>query len=379
MRRAAAILTTSALLLGVVLLAGCAPEAEYDGDFRYGSGVPESEREPIEAGVAAMKEWLAAEGDVHLKRLRIEVEDDINTLVARFAYYNEVDDPLLVAQWLVSGGALASGNVIYIYAGPEWHDYTDWQKSLVAAHEVFHVAQYGFLFDDWFLNEQEAASFPPTWLIEGGADYAAARALDAAGIYAFEDSLAQATERSKSYPGSLSDISSPDGDLASGDAAPYAVGLLATAELAGRSGEAAMFDFWDALPEVPHWEAAFERAYGVTADAFVVDFDEAREGTQSLLTGGVAGRLAREDGSAVTGAYVTACSVTDFFCRGTWTSDSGEFVLGLEPGEYDVRYRVATRDSVEQGFLEMDGVPAESLSVTEAIVDGLTATVRKPL
>jgi hypothetical protein len=361
--------------------AGCSAGIQNDGVFRFGKNVPASERDPIKSGVKAMQDWIAANGNVHLKRFTVQVDDNINTLVSQYAAETRDSDPLITAQWLVSGGAITSGEHIYVYVGPEWRDYPDWVKSSIAAHETFHVAQFGYLYDDWFLAGLKPVARPPDWVIEGGADYAAARALDAAGIHGYSEVSLQTREQAQSYTRSLASISSAGTEHAAGGAAPYAVGFLAMEELAHGATEGAMFEFWDRLTEDGSWEAAFTTVYGEHPTDFVRTFDEARATDPATPAGGIAGHLVRESNEPVAGASIRACplaphSPTD--CRGTWTAEDGTFELALPTGEWMVLYYVSNRKSVEQGSFERDGTSLPTVRVEDSLIDGLAATVTHP-
>ncbi|MGE3075241.1 MAG: hypothetical protein AB7N24_15910 [Dehalococcoidia bacterium] len=378
MKRAVIVL---AIVIGMTAFSGCSAELQNDGNFQFGKSVPMSEREPVKAGVKAMQDWIAQNGNVHLKRFTVHVDDNINTLVSQYAYVSGDTDPLVTAQWLVSGGAITLGDQVYIYVGPEWADYPDWVKSSIAAHETFHVAQFGFLWDDWAHGGVESPAHPPDWITEGGADYAAARALDASGIHPYEEALAETTEQATSYTNSLESISSPGADHASGGAAPYAVGFLAMENLALSSGEGAMFDFWDLLGQSRSWEEAFQGAYHRLPGDFVKEFDASRGQDANIPTGGIAGLLVRKNGQPVAGAAIGACPLSSQQrqdCRSTWTADDGSFELALPEGEWLIQYRVATRDSIDTGSFERGGTRSPSVTVGATLIQGLRATVSDP-
>jgi len=367
------------LSLLAMVSVGCSAPVQYKGDFHFGKDVAESERAPIRDGVEAMKAWLVANGNVNLRELTIVVDSNINSLVSRYDYYNPDGDPIGTAQWLVSGGALAAGSTVYIYTGDEWEDYPAEVKAFVAAHEVFHVAQYGFIVDDYAFDEPGDWTMPPDWLVEGAADFAAARALDDAGIASYSDYYDQTVVSAASYPGSLLEINAPVGDHASGQAAPYALGLIAGATLAHTHGNAALFEFFDLLAESNSWEDAFEATFAEEPASFAQRFDERRAIEMPPHTGGVSGRLVRENGEAVPGASVLACRVDNpFHCESTWSGFDGQFTLGLEPGSYRVSFFVATREGSERGAFTL-GDSDEPVEVNGSIVAGLTATVTEPL
>lgn len=363
----------AAAIIGTLALLGsaCSSPTQNDGAFIFGREVPEEEREPIRQGVDAMLEWLAAAGNVRPRSYHIEVHDDIGLLISRYAFYNPDDEPISTAQWFVSGGALAIGQEVYIYTGDEWRDYAEWQKTWIAAHELFHVVQYRFLYEDYLLTDQLPLDYPPNWIVEGMADYATALALDAAGIRPFEEELAAVTSQSMAYRNSLASLSGITGTHSRGDAAPYAVGFLAVHELVSEHGEVSLIDFWDLFGEDISWEVTFEEVFGTTPAEFALAFDETREAALADVTGGIAGVVQRTNAAPVPGASVSACEVQTLVCVGTFTDFNGAFELALEPGEYDVFFRVASREGVEIGAL---GPSGESVQVGSEVISGLVGT-----
>ena len=376
MRRA-----TLALIVAVIALcsSGCSADVQADGVFWFGKHVQPSERAAVKAGVKAMQDWAYANGQVRLKRFTVRVDDNLDSLVSDYEAETADPNPLATAQWLVSGGALTHGRTIYIYVGPHWTAADEATKSFIAAHETFHVIQYGYSYDDWRLN-MESSDLPPPWYMEGGADYAAARALDAAGIEPYQTSHDDSLEQSASYSRSLASITRGPADHSSGDAAAYAVGFLAVERLAQQNGETAMFDLWDSLAEEGDWAAAFALTYHGAVSEFVATFDGERSSSTSFVTGGVSGAVSRESGDAIPGASIVACEFAERErrCRITWTAEDGTFDLALPAGQWRVGYEVATRTGTEQGLFRLPGTSAEVIQVGGGHISGLNATVHKP-
>lgn len=367
------------LILAALAAGGCSAGIQADGVFRFGKNVQPDERSAVKAGIKAMQDWAEANGQIRLQRFSVLVDDNLNTLVSEYERETRDPDPLSTAQWFVSGGAITSALTIYIYVGPEWKRASDASKSFVAAHEAFHVIQYGYGYDDWRIG-LESDDLPPPWYFEGGADYAAARALDAAGIQSFDDYMARELEQSRSYSRPLASITRGPADRAAGDAAAYAVGLLAVAELASEHGESAMFDLWDHLAEEGSWAASFASTYGSPLNEFVAGFDGRRSSNANFVTGGVSGTLKRDSGEPIPGAGIAACALDGAAgrCRVTWTGEDGAFDLSLPPGEWQVAYQVATRSGTERGVLLAPGSTGETVSIANDHIGGLDATIHKP-
>ena len=137
----------------------------------------------------------------------------------------------------------------------------------VMAHEYYHTIQ-----------QQTSSTNAATWLVEGGADWARAgiRRRDA------ESSIDEELAGNRRM-------------IASGDAPPldhterrveswqYTLGALASHQLALRSGEQSLLEFWRALlPEPlgplgrwqskPPWQSVFENVFGLAVDDFYVQF-----------------------------------------------------------------------------------------------------------
>jgi hypothetical protein len=376
----AAILILLLVILASAAASGCASSPnQNDGVFEFGRHVSPEERTAIKAGVKAMQDWALEIGHIHLRRFKVHASDDINSLVSDYNYYHGGDDPLVTAQFLVSGGALSIGDEVYIYVGREWEAYPTTVKSSIAAHETFHVIQYGFKYDDHEHGGAKVSNYPPQWYVEGGADYAAARALDRAGIRPFSEVHGEQLHQSRSYARSLASVSSGNIDHAGG-AGAYSVGFLAVEQLAAAHGEAAMFDAWDRLDESPTWSDAFATVYGEPAADFIAAFDSQRASEDDIPRGGISGDLAREDGEPVFGATILACQEprSPHTCRATWTANDGSFELSLEPGEWVVSYQVTTRKGTEIDDFQRNGDLVKPVSVSDGIVSGLHATVHAP-
>ena len=63
---------------------------------------------------------------------------------------------------------------------------------------------------------------------------------------------------------------------AAGSRTARALGFLAAERLVALAGEPALFAYYAALPDAVGWREAFERAFGLSVEAFYADFEAYR-------------------------------------------------------------------------------------------------------
>lgn len=300
-KRAAGLL----FLVGLALSAsGCGAPSASDQIYHFDSHTTPADREDVRGGVEAMQTWLLATGDMHLHQIAVFADADLDNLMAEYEFNEGIaanQDVIALAGWFASGGALARGRDIYIYLGPSWHTMPSADRKFLVAHEAFHVAQYGLVFDQ--LGSSPGAP-PPRWLVEGSADYAAARALDAAGIRGYADSRADAAEEARGHALALDVVALPS-DVHTGDASPYAEGFLATELLASKSGDRTLIDFWQDIGTEDGWVPAFQQTFGEQVASFVGRFETYRTETAPPFPGGISGHVVDPRGAGVWGVSVT--------------------------------------------------------------------------
>jgi hypothetical protein len=155
---------------------------------------------------------------------------------------------------------------IQVYAGG-----TAWQRTpraqipIIMLHEWYHVLQYSFLGCDAPRCHVQVRRVPE-WLIEGSAEYAAARAaqdqriLFYSFIHRFELARAAQTDTL---------LDRIDEARTSAD---YGLAFAAVELLVERSGPASLLEFWEQAGATGRWESAFPDAFGTTPAAFYRDF-----------------------------------------------------------------------------------------------------------
>ena len=135
------------------------------------------------------------------------------------------------------------------------------------AHELVHVFQYQL---------SEKSSLPPTWLIEGAAEFLADRAmLNNGALHSAERRWV--VERAKRIDKPLRELKTRhnfrEDDLGL-KYYPYA--HMAAELLASRAGEGAILRYYALLTRGTDWRDAFESAFGLTVDDFYVLFEAHR-------------------------------------------------------------------------------------------------------
>ncbi len=166
-----------------------------------------------------------------------------------------------------------------------WRDEPADVRRSVVLHEYYHTLQTHLArsleveYDEDYKPSDEDVDYEgPRWLVEGTAVYAAARAMDAAGLvpYAKERGLrlelaAETTTTLKALETTAQTERSPDKD------AHYTLGFFA-AELLARSvpNDPYLRAYWTALGDGLPYDRAFRRAFGLTPDEFYAHFEAHR-------------------------------------------------------------------------------------------------------
>lgn len=278
----------AALLVLACVLAtlgeGCQPTDRER--FALTSDLSREERTEVSAAVQATREWLVAHGDVHLSDFGLFAYADLNLLLDVLNNQGAfVDtDPEDIARFFRSGGAFAAGDAVYLYLGPMWRVSSASERAATVAHELVHVAQYHLAAGSTGYSI-DRVELGPAWLIEGSAEWAAARVLDETGLRRFDDAQAERLFLAALDDVSLADVENASSSDHSPDARPYVIGFLAVQRLVQERGEAAFFDYFEALSRSSSWREAFQRAFGDSPEDFYARFDADRAGKLSASSG----------------------------------------------------------------------------------------------
>ena len=236
--------------------------------------------------------------------LTVYVAADVESLVEVFAS-DGLETRGVHETWYKSGGWANSAGYIVLkteqwkpdYGSRRLCEHGECAKGrAVMAHEYFHSIQQQ-------LSDTEA----PTWLVEGGADWAEAGLIlqDADSTYDSE----LVSNRTTTYGGySWADGPPLDHTERRHDKPwAYTLGAIASQRLALRSGEQSLVEFWRALLPVPlgplgrwssdpPWQSVFFNVFDITVDDFYDEFAEWRAG---LAANSVKGRVIGPDGEGL--------------------------------------------------------------------------------
>ena len=236
--------------------------------------------------------------------LTVYVAADVESLVEVFAA-DGLETRGVHETWYKSGGWANSAGYIVLkteqwkpdYGSRRLCEHGECAKGrAVMAHEYFHSIQQQ-------LSNTEA----PTWLVEGGADWAEAGLIlqDADSTYDSE----LVSNRTTTYGGySWADGPPLDHTERRHDKPwAYTLGAIASQRLALRSGEQSLVEFWRALLPMPlgplgrwssdpPWQSVFFNVFDITVDDFYGEFAEWRGG---LAANSVKGRVIGPDGEGL--------------------------------------------------------------------------------
>jgi hypothetical protein len=369
----ATIVPFAALIGGLFLAAQCVSEVDH---FRFGQGVEEAEREEMRRAAKDFEAWLESdERGLILDQYTVFAEDNIDRLTGLYAQAVEdfeIADAANLRQFLFSGGAVAAGPRVFIFAGPEWSRASQVERRLLVAHELFHAYQYQLIAANNFVSG--AALDPlPDWLIEGSAEWGAAHAVSAAGGVSYDVLLGLSRDRSRNTAASLVEIEQESPVHGLGDAAPYATGMVAVDMLVRNSSELSVFVFWARVGRLGDWRQAFSDAFGETVPEFYARFEAERASSFAQYRGGIEGSVETAAGGSVWGASVEACAQGR--CFRTFSGKNGRYRLALPDGTYTVSAIGAAADGVGRPAV-FQVETGESVSVTAKVSGAFAAPIR---
>jgi hypothetical protein len=245
-------------------------ESQAVSEYTFGADVPAASQDEIRQAVDATRAWLRTEAGLELPALHVVASADRQMLLWHYGRGGPLPDrdrPLL-DQWFESGGAITSGLDIFLYTNDRWNGIDRAEREFIVAHEVFHTLEYGYA-------ARSGDAIPgPIWLVEGAAEYVAARVVAAQGDAGYESYLAGYRERAKGLTQTLKDLESYGrGGVAWGRRPQYTLGFLAADRLVAQSGLAAFLGVWKAIGAGASFEGAFAAKFGEPLARFYAGFD----------------------------------------------------------------------------------------------------------
>jgi uncharacterized protein (TIGR03437 family) len=163
--------------------------------------------------------------------------------------------------WANGPTAVSGPSSIFINTQSQgWLQSTPPQQQKIAAHELFHILQYG-------LAGQLSAA--PTWMREGSAEYMGYRAVADKGFYDFAQAKAYFVSAAANSTATLQSLETVS-PLTSFDS--YSLGFLAIDSLIGSGDVRPVSSFWSNLGQGQSWQEAFKIAFGMSSDQFYIQF-----------------------------------------------------------------------------------------------------------
>lgn len=274
---AAASLALAAAVVSVKFAGGSAPvdtaASAADAEYTFGADVPAASQDEIRHAVEATRSWLRTEAGIELPELHVVASADRQVLLWHYARGGPAPDRdrLLLDRWFESGGAISSGLHVFLYTNDRWNGLDRAEREFIVAHEVFHTLEYGDA-------ARSGDTIPgPIWLVEGAAEYVAARVMAAQGEAGFQSYVASYRARAEGLTQTLGDLDSYGrGGVAWGRRPQYTLGFLAADRLVTQSGLAAFLGVWKAMGAGASFEGAFAAKFGEPVGRFYAAFEEDR-------------------------------------------------------------------------------------------------------
>jgi hypothetical protein len=168
-----------------------------------------------------------------------------------------------------------------------WRDEPLDVRQTVVLHEYYHALQFHLAKsldveyeEDYEPSDEDVDYEGPRWLVEGTAVYAAARAMDAAGLFPYAKERESRMELAAETTTKLRDLETTAQTARAADVdAHYTLGYFA-AELLARTtpNDPYLRTYWTALGEGLTYERAFRRTFGMTLEEFYTRFEAHRQG-----------------------------------------------------------------------------------------------------
>ena len=232
------------------------PLSSWRVSVTHAGSVSQADVDDVEDAVEAAQEHFDIE--VHAcdpGRVQVRLIDRSHPLFAAFT--RPVEPP-------------ARYSIVVFAGGPYWSRSSLADRRFVILHEWYHVVQFSLLCDRGSCFRFDEVV--PEWLLEGSAEYMAARASDDLrfGSYSVDRRFEiLAASRIFAPLRSLRTIRHPS-------AATYGLAFAAAELLAKRSGDDAITKFFDEAGRTSDIEGAFEEAFGMSIERFYKAFERHR-------------------------------------------------------------------------------------------------------
>jgi hypothetical protein len=224
--------------------------SDYELDVRRTGDVSAADERAVAAGLRMAQDYY----DVRVPECE---PGDVDAAVL------DKDDPHFAAATYVNA---APSFRIEVYAsGPSWARTPRSQIPIIMLHEWYHVLQYSFLLCSPPRCHVQVRDVPE-WLIEGGAEYAAAQAAQDRRILFYSFIRRYELFRAGQVDTPLERLDSAR------TSADYGLAFAAVELLVSEAGRDSLLEFWERAGETGRWESVFPDVFGTTPARFYREF-----------------------------------------------------------------------------------------------------------
>jgi len=149
------------------------------------------------------------------------------------------------------------------------------QRSFGLAHEYFHMLQYERAYgrlEGCCSGNNSLKMLGPQWLVEGSAEYVAFRLLGDNGKLNLKREIDWHTQKAAEVGSILAEMQTRQSYYAEPRAS--SAGMIAAHLLAESAGLRSLADFYGEIGSGKDWEAAFQGAFGMTAEEFSARYED---------------------------------------------------------------------------------------------------------
>ena len=215
--------------------------------------------------------------------MNVFVSGDASELTMMYGSWNHITNADALAtirtRWQSPGTAEAGYRVMFIFTGGVSPSQWGRDPYLTLTHEYFHIVQ-----DDLVGSSiaNAALTTPPTqvrawgpaWLVEGSADLFGWLAYSERSGRSFDGIKADQIAQARTTTDLLQLMETNRGFQSV--ATPYQLAFLATDLLSKPNGVGSLAQYFTSIGEGAEWHAAFQAAFGISADAFYTKFQQYR-------------------------------------------------------------------------------------------------------
>ena len=333
----------------------------------------------VDASLRSLRDYDLGEA----RAVRVVAYHTLDRLVE--VYASDIRRSVQEARALWTTPSARGGNEqIWLNTGLSWWTGRDvLVRQQVIAHELFHVLQGQFSTDLGGRSDgiaEEARRSGPEWLLEGGADYAAARVTESLGGANMAATRLQRRPQTLQSTASLRSMEAESG-FAAASPYHYVTGMLAVDLLLQDRGLPALNRYYrqigTGLINGLRWQTAFEHEFGRSPEAFYREWDAARA-KQLEAAAFVSGRVVLA-GAGVPDVHVWACPSTRAGdpCSSAATNKDGTYRIVFEhtPSARLMYFGATPNGCTPFGLLGSGGLVTTSARATSIQITTQTTTV----